>query len=208
LAEENRNKLNALHERWFKLCPALYRATDPNHWAIDQNKLATVLEYDPRTSNGKGIGLHGPTGAGKTRMIYLLIRQLHFSGVNVAVLSAIDIARASAQEFDDDRNTREAARMLIRNAVAAEVLFIDDIGKERLTECAELKLYWLIENRAANAKPILWTSNLAGADLRKMMSSNRGPAITRRLAEFSSIIFVPGRYAQENETTERSQATA
>ena len=119
--------------------------------------------------------------------------------MKILFTSAIAIARASSQEFDDDPRRRAEARILLRNAAGVEVLFIDDIGKERLTEAAELKLYWLIEHRTANARPILWTSNFVGADLRKMMSDNRGPAITRRLAEFSSVLFVPAPYIQENE---------
>ncbi|PYK25547.1 MAG: hypothetical protein DME52_08290, partial [Verrucomicrobia bacterium] len=96
---------------------------------------------------------------------------------------------------------------LLRSAASAELLFIDDIGKERLTESAELKLYSLMEERTANAKPILWTSNFVGADLRKIMSDNRGPAITRRLAEFSSVLFVPAPYVQENERTSSRRLT-
>jgi DNA replication protein DnaC len=198
LAKQNRDQLADLHERWSKL-PALYRTTDPNHPHVNPRILAEVLKYDPRSSNGKGIGLYGPTGAGKTRMMFLLVRKLHFSGVKILFTSAVAIARAASQEFDDDQKTRGEARLLLRNAVTSEVLFIDDIGKERLTEAAELKLYWLIEERTANYRPILWTSNFVGADLRKMMSDNRGTAVTRRLAEFSSVLFVPAPYVQENE---------
>ena len=205
LAEQNCARLAELTEGWSKF-PALYRATDSNHPHVNRRILAEVLKYDPRSSNGKGIGLYGPTGAGKTRMMFLLVRELHFSGVKILFTSAIAIARASSQEFDDDPRTRAEARILLRNAAGVEVLFIDDIGKERLTEAAELKLYWLIEHRTANARPILWTSNFVGAHLRKMMSDNRGPAITRRLAEFSSVLFVPAPYVQENETTSRRLA--
>jgi len=198
LAKQNRDQLADIHERWSKL-PALYRTTDPNHPHINRSLRGKVLEYDSRSSNGKGLGLYGPTGAGKTRIMYLLLHKLHFSGVKIAVTNAIAIARAASQEFDDDQKTRGDARLLLRNAVTSEVLFIDDIGKERLTEAAELKLYWLIEERTASYRPILWTSNFMGSDLRKLMSDNRGPAITRRLAEFSSVLFAPAPYIQENE---------
>jgi DNA replication protein DnaC len=60
--------------------------------------------------------------------------------VKILFTSAIAIARASSQEFDDDPRRRAEARILLRNAAGVEVLFIDDIGKERLTEAAELKL--------------------------------------------------------------------
>jgi len=65
-------------------------------------------------------------------------------------------------------------------------LLIDEIGKERFTDSVEQNLYRLIEIRALECKPILWTSNLSGRSLRESMSRSRGPALTRRLAEFRS----------------------
>src|SRR5215471_1670682 len=83
LARENQERITRLHMKWKALCPALYRATDPNHPAIDQDLLAKILEWHPAKAGGKGIGLHGPTGGCKTRMMFLLLSDLHFRGVKV-----------------------------------------------------------------------------------------------------------------------------
>jgi DNA replication protein DnaC len=77
---------------------------------------------------------------------------------------------------------------MIRRAHRAEILFIDDIGKEKYTERVESEFYDLIETRTAHLRPILWTANTSGAGLEAMMSPDRGAPILRRLREFTEII--------------------
>jgi len=171
----------------------LVRATNANHPALNQDLLEKVLPWRP-SGNGKGIGLTGPTCGCKTRTMSLLLRDLHLSGVQVRWVNAIELSRASSEVFDEHRGAE--AKNVLRNAAHAEVLFIDDIGKERFTDRAELELYSLIETRVAHLGPILWTSKACGKELREMMSGNRGPAITRRLAEFSSVYRLPYKRAE------------
>src|ERR1700730_4319439 len=83
LARQNLARKAELDRQLKELVPPLFRATDPNHPAIDQDLLAKLLEYDPVAAGGKGIGLHGPTGGCKTRTMFLLLRKLHYQGVKV-----------------------------------------------------------------------------------------------------------------------------
>ena len=119
-----------------RLLPPLFHATDPNHPAIPQDLLAKILEYDPATAGGKGIGLHGPTGGCKTRAMFLLLRKLHYQGVKVGWVRAVDLSRASSEYFDFDDAVRNRAREVLKNALRVSVLFIDDLGKERFTSAA------------------------------------------------------------------------
>jgi hypothetical protein len=102
LARQNQERITRLHMEWKKF-PALYRATDPNHLAIDQDLLRKILEWHPVKAGGKGIGLHGPTGGCKTRMMFLLLRNLHYANVKVRWISAVELSRASSEMFDNDR---------------------------------------------------------------------------------------------------------
>jgi len=194
LASHNQERMIGLKRKWKALCPALYRATDPNHPAIDQELLSKIREWDPAIAGIEGIGLHGPTAGCKTRMMFLLLSDLHFRGINVAWVHSIELARASFEQFDSNAEIQKRARNLWKNAAGVKVLLIDDIGKERFTDAAEQNLYWLIERRILACKPTLWTSNASGAVLREFMSESRGPALTRRLAEFSTVHFVPARH--------------
>jgi DNA replication protein DnaC len=195
LAIQNLERKAELDRQWERMCPPLYRLTDPNHPAIDQDLLAKVLGWDPAAAGGKGILLHGPTGTCKTRMMFLLVHNLHYQDVKILWTSAIKLSSASAEKFDDDEKVRNKARKLLKNALRAEVLFIDDLGKERFTDTTERDLFQLIETRTSQLRPTLWTSNASSrAALRKLMSENRGQPIMRRLAEFSTVYFVPPLY--------------
>jgi DNA replication protein DnaC len=118
--------------------------------------------------------------------------------VRVVWIRAVDLSRASSEIFDGDDAVRNRAREVLKNAIRARVLFIDDLGKERFTDRSELELYNLIESRTSSLRPTLWTTNLRGADLRELMSENRGPTIIRRLAEFSMMYFVSPLYERAN----------
>ena len=179
-----------LKRQWYEICPALYQRTDPNHPAINQELLANLLEWDPKTADGKGIGLHGPTGGCKTRMMYLLLRKVLYSDTEVQAIRAVDLSRACWEMFGDDVIGRKA-REALQNMRHAQVLLIDDLGKERFTDRAESELFSLIDDRMMHQKPTLWTSNARSrSDLRNLMSGNRGEAMMRRLTEFSTVYFV------------------
>jgi len=69
-----------------------------------------------------------------------------------------------------------------------DVLVIDDLGKGRLTEAVAGALYDLLEERTANKRVTLWTSNASLDDLLKMLPADCGGPIVRRLMDFSKII--------------------
>ena len=87
-------------------------------------------------------------------------------------------------EKDDDARDRISA------AKRTEILFLDDIGKEKYTERVESEFYDLIETRTSNLRPTLWTTNASASQLSAMMSADRGEPVLRRLKEFTEIVTV------------------
>lgn len=163
-------------KQWEDICPAGYRDTDPTHPDMNQATLRRVLAWRP---GGKGLALTGSTGLCKTRMMYLLLRELHFSGVNVFAICATRFEWHCQTRFDDE-DKEEAKRVLTRMA-RVPVLFFDDLGKESLSDSVERRLYDLVETRTGKALPILWTTNLNRDELEKRMRSGTGEPILRRL---------------------------
>ena len=55
-----------------------------------------------------------------------------------------------------------------RRLARAGFLFLDDIGKGKLTDAVQAHLHDVLEERTANLLPTLWTSNAGGAELAAM----------------------------------------
>lgn len=169
--------------KWEKLCPPLYRDTDVSRLPLAVNIVQTCLSWKNQPT---GIGLVGASGAGKTRVMFKLLERLHDEGTHFMAISSKKFERWCAQMFEKD----DDAKSKLKQCETTAVLFIDDIGKERITDRVESELYALIETRTAYKRPILWTSNATSESLKTMMSADRGTPIIRRLKEFSTIVSV------------------
>ena len=184
---EERQRQARLTEGWERICPASYQATSPDFPLMNRDLLAGLMRYNP--ASGRGIGLWGTTGLRKTRMMFLLLKKLHFGGTRVFAASAKRLAGCFSVMFGKD-NESGKARDVIRKCYSAEVLFLDDLGKQAFTEHGQAEFFHLIEERTSRLKPILWTANATGDELAGMMSPDRGEPIVRRLVEFCEVIGV------------------
>jgi DNA polymerase III delta prime subunit len=178
-AEAAQERRRQRENRWQWLCPPLYRETDPAR--LPPVPLAEVMawQYGPQ-----GLLLIGPTGAGKTRAAYLLLRRLldEDESRRIIAFGCLDFGHEAARRF------REATgETWVAGVARADVVFFDDFGKEPLTERVEAELFGLIEYRTAHHLPILATSNLTGAALEAKASADRGGPMVRRLREFCRV---------------------
>jgi DNA replication protein DnaC len=180
-AEKEAFHASVTQHQWADICPPLYRDTDLDQLEIPHHIILDVLGWKEG-----GLALVGSTGRGKTRLMFQLLRQLHFSGRSVFAISSKQFERHCGLMFGEDQKSRH----IIDKCLSIEILFLDDIGKERMTDRVESELYALIEERSAHLQPILWTSNQDSKHLESSMSKDRAEPITRRLKEFSRIIAV------------------
>jgi DNA replication protein DnaC len=134
------------------------------------------------------MGMIGTSGKGKTRASVLLLERMHDEGRTTFFISATDLALNSANQFADNPATKEIAKSILTMCRSAEVLVLDDLGKGRMTDRSESELYDLLEYRTSRKMPTIWTSNSDARGLIAMFSKDRGDAIIRRLAEFSTIV--------------------
>ena len=180
---ESDAKTAAITEAWQKICPPLYDDTDPSR--ISRKLVDAVNGWQP---GNKALGFTGEAGCGKTRSMFLLLKRLHFSGTRVQAISAVRLAKMSAEQFSDQKKRKDEALNFLEAALNVPVLFIDDFGKQKFTERAELEIFDILEHRTSNLLPTHWTANASGGDLAAMLSKDRGDPILRRLEEFSEII--------------------
>jgi len=166
------------------VCPAIYRDTDPNHPSMPPaEKLARILTWQV---GPVGLILHGHSRTCKTRCAWLLIKKLIVDDCkSVVSMTSVEFADGCALAASTGADAYAAWKAWMNDA---DVLFIDDLGKNKMTERVEADLYDVIETRTSNRKPILFTTNFAGKDLIHKFSEDRGKPIISRIREFTQSI--------------------
>jgi chromosomal replication initiation ATPase DnaA len=170
-------------EAFFSLCPPIYRESDLNRIPAAFLRECRTWKVSPQ-----GLAFVGKAGSGKTRASWLLLKRLHFSGVGVYGLTATQYAKACADQWQDNAQLKATAEEVLEKCRKVRVLLIDDLGKNKFTERAELEFFDLLEHRTSHEMPVIWTANAEGTTFLKMLSSDRGEPILRRLSEFTKII--------------------
>ena len=170
--------------QWEKLCPPLYRQTAPERLP-DQKALTEALSWSWGPS---GLLMAGPTGSGKTRIAWLVLRRVFDEGKRIHAFDAVSFSHEVGNRFYDGDGEGWIARV-----ARADVLFLDDVGKCKLTERGEAELFGLVEKRTANLLPIVCTMNLTDAALQDRLSEDRGAPLVRRLKEFCKVLVVGAR---------------
>jgi DNA replication protein DnaC len=172
----------AKRDAWAKIVPLDYQKTDWNHPGLHPTCQTLAKDWNPAwNAEERGLGIVGPTGVGKTRAAYAILTRLHFSGIPVAAIDAIDFATAASSYNDDDRADRAAARALIERVKTVRVLLLDDIGKDPATPRTNAALHDLLEKRNQRHLPTIWTSERVGSELAAMFGNNYADGILRRL---------------------------
>lgn len=170
-------------EKKFKTlwCPPLY--WDTNEGLLPKTQFALAKEW---RLNPIGLMLVGPSGSGKTRVAWQVLRRVLVDDVFTPTFGWFDCVSFGhhlARHYRED----DAENWLDRVA-NHELLFFDDLGKMKLTERAEAELFGVIERRCAYKRPTIVTTNETGETLAARMTDDRGPALIRRLREFSKVI--------------------
>jgi len=181
--EEKAVKNRKLEESWKILCPPLYRESDMQRIHLTYAKQAANWLYQ-----ATGLGLVGRSGYGKTRASYAILRRFHFEGMKCAAFSSCEFSKLTVDQFSDDKEIKAKAIEAIKRAYDAKLLLIDDIGKARMTDRGEMELYAILEHRANQMLPVIWTANAKSEELLTMFSRDRGEPTMRRLKDFSTIV--------------------
>ncbi len=183
--ERDQRERARLDEAWEKICPPLYRETDPTRLECPEAAQKAVLdwEYGP-----KGLLVHGPARAGKTRLVYLLLSRLHHLGKHrIMALSSTAFSHEIAQRFGSGGGSGED---FVNRLTKVPILFIDDFGKGRLTDRVESEFFHVIETRTTHLRPTILTTNYNGETLRSVLSVDRAEALLGRFHEFFQAVAV------------------
>lgn len=159
--------------------PEVIRETDAAQ--LDPRLRAVVDAYDP--SKRQSWLLFGATRVGKTRTAFCLARRYaEAMGKPAAFLTMRRFEATVDKSFKDKRHGE-----VLQGLIDCPFLVLDDFGKERLTERLAVDLFALVDERTADRRPTVITTNLTGDVLEAKFAAvepNLASALVARLREF------------------------
>lgn len=177
MARQAAERLETRTQQWATLCPAEFRK--PLDFAKVRRDLHDRLmawKYGP-----KGLLVSGPTGHGKTRLMFALMQREHAAGRFCAFVAHIDFRREVSFLSQTDA---AAMRRYLAVLMRAEVVLFDDLGAGVITPAGEEAFEMMLAKRTRDGKPMLFTAN-APETLPGRFSADRSAPIMRRIWEFT-----------------------
>ena len=167
-------------DRWWQTVDPLWRDTDVAKLPRpQQSKYLLEWEWGPL---GLGLIIYGPTGTGKTRTLYLLLRCLAYRDFSVKLIRGLDF---QAQVIDRTRpNGPGGFQKWFAGLLDVDILAVDDCDKIKFSPRVESEFFNLIDQRTSCYRVLMLSSNSTGSELLARLSPENGPAIVRRIAEF------------------------
>lgn len=157
--------------------------------------------WDIRNLHGQGMRIEGGTGTGKTHLANAVSNKLIPEGVAVVFTSHGAMLREIKQAYDNKWDSCEALKRFER----ADLLIIDDLGKESCTEWGIDTLYDILDSRYMSKAPVLITTNLSDKGLADALTPKSGTgrhkaeSIVSRIRETSKHVRLTGKDRRKTE---------
>lgn len=146
-------------QRWFELdrlwsdrVPKRFRDACPDD--LDGPALDAFTEW--RQNPNRNLLVFGPVGTGKTHMAYAITRHAHMCGLFPKVTSMVEMLSS----------LRPDGGAILSNYQEPQILLVDDLGAEKLTDWAFEQLNAIVDYRWRNQLPMIVTSNLSPQQLK------------------------------------------
>lgn len=137
-----------------------------------------------------GLYLNGGVGSGKTVAAKSICLELVKNGTKVLYTTETDLFCQLRSSFADAAISESS---VITRCSGPEVLFIDDLGKEKVSEYYVARLFQIIDRRDASRKPTVITTQLPLRTLeRRLANVNPDTAVaiaSRIMGRFENIVF-------------------
>jgi len=158
-AEHDRDEFDRKRDAvrlWESIVPINMRETDLTRLP----KIKKHIDWRP-DDTGRGLIIVGKTGSGKTRLSYLMLKNLMIEvGLSVMYFRPGDFALKSHSAWMNNRSEQFYAEIL-----KADLVIWDDLGKEKFTETRMMDFFAAVNNRLDNLQPMIFTTNYYGAEL-------------------------------------------
>jgi DNA replication protein DnaC len=143
--------------------PPRYRACSFENFKVYPNEkltnaVARVRRFtDQFPGVQKGFCLIGPHGVGKTHLAVATLRQLIARGNQGLFYEVSDLLRVIRNTYNPVTKTAEMD--ILQPLVTAQVLVLDDVGKEKTSEWVEETMTFIVNSRYNHRLVTIFTSN-------------------------------------------------
>lgn len=143
--------------------------------------LRFVAHFSDTGTERTGLFLTGPPGCGKSHLAAGIATLLAAKKV-VQWHNSPDLLARIRDTFDDD--AAESEREFIERVCAPDLLVIDDLGAEKVTDFVLDRFYRIVNRRYEACRPIIVTSNYTISQL----DARIGPRIVSRICGMCKIV--------------------
>lgn len=164
--------------------PSRYATAAYDRLRVDQDpggKVSRWWECGPRT-----LVLAGPTRTGKTTAAYAIGNDAHSCGRWVMVWTAADLSAALKPD--------SAEPLAYDYATGCDLLVIDDLGRERVTDWWLEQLQRIVDHRCAHERRLIVTTNTAAdaGSVYDELGERYGHPVVERLLDGGGLLVLDG----------------
>lgn len=153
-------------------------------YEIAKDYADNFAEYAKR---GEGLYFEGTNGTGKTHLAAAIALQLIGEGVPVVMKTSVELLADVKKTFE-----RGGERETLNVYKKADLLIIDDLGKEQCSEWSMTTLYAILNDRYENLMPTIITTNYNAERLISALTprtdGEKAASIISRLCESCSVV--------------------
>lgn len=139
-------------ERWQRMVPPKYRGATLDLLEAKPRELLSEWAFGPE---GRNVLVAGPVGVGKTFAAFAAVRPFVEAGSSVVFWPTVRLLDALRPGGDD---------LAYTTAMACDLLVLDDLGAERVTDWSAERFYAIVNERWMYDRPIIVTTNAASSD--------------------------------------------
>lgn len=136
--------------------PSEYAVFTLDNYPGDPAALAQVRDWLP---TDRWLILRGEYGGGKTSLLTSILRERAAEGRSILFVNAPALFRRVRSTYGNSGDGPTEGEV-IRSLVEADVLGVDDLGSERMTEWATELFYDVVNQRYSEGRPMVVTTNL------------------------------------------------